>query len=146
MNEARKVAVLWIEGYETMGFDIRQKHKLASDLMNYAASKTKEKDQEIANLKAELSEKDIIIEHQKGRIDHFSEGWEFYEATQKQLMQQSVELNNLKTDLQRVTEERDGLLRKCEELNEFIEAFKKLVELTKPVPKPVEFIDDTSKI
>jgi hypothetical protein len=35
--EARQIAVAWIEGYQPMGFDIQQKHKLASDIMNYAA-------------------------------------------------------------------------------------------------------------
>ena len=35
--EAREIAVAWIENYQPMGFDIQQKHKLASDIMNYAA-------------------------------------------------------------------------------------------------------------
>jgi hypothetical protein len=35
--EVREIAVAWIEGYQPMGFDIQQKHKLASDIMNYAA-------------------------------------------------------------------------------------------------------------
>lgn len=35
-DEAREIAVQWIEGYEPNGFDITNKHKLASDIMNYA--------------------------------------------------------------------------------------------------------------
>jgi len=34
--EARKIAVDWVENFKPMGFDIQQKHKLASDIMNYA--------------------------------------------------------------------------------------------------------------
>jgi hypothetical protein len=37
-DQAREIAVAWIEGYEPMGFDLQQKHKLASDIMNYAAA------------------------------------------------------------------------------------------------------------
>jgi len=37
-DQAREIAVAWIEGYQPMGFDIEQKHKLASDIMNYAAA------------------------------------------------------------------------------------------------------------
>lgn len=33
---AREIAVKWVENYGNMGFDIENKHKLASDLMNYA--------------------------------------------------------------------------------------------------------------
>ena len=36
-EEARTIAVAWCENYQRMGFDIQQKHKLASDIMNYAA-------------------------------------------------------------------------------------------------------------
>lgn len=35
-EEAKAIAVLWVEGYKPMGFDLPQKHKLASDIMNYA--------------------------------------------------------------------------------------------------------------
>lgn len=35
-EEAKAIAVLWVEGYEPMGFDLPGKHKLASDIMNYA--------------------------------------------------------------------------------------------------------------
>ena len=34
--EAREIAVRWVEGYESCGFDLPGKHKLASDIMNYA--------------------------------------------------------------------------------------------------------------
>lgn len=35
-DEARKIAVQWVENYRPMGMDIENKHKLASDIMNYA--------------------------------------------------------------------------------------------------------------
>lgn len=38
-DEARALAVRWVEGYEPMGsINMEQKHKLASDIMNYAAN------------------------------------------------------------------------------------------------------------
>jgi hypothetical protein len=37
--EARAIAVAWVEKYGTMGVDIANKHKLASDIMNYHRSK-----------------------------------------------------------------------------------------------------------
>lgn len=35
-DEARMIAVRWVENYGTMGFDLENKQKLASDIMNYA--------------------------------------------------------------------------------------------------------------
>ena len=35
-DEARVIAVRWVEGYEPQGMDIPGKQKLASDIMNYA--------------------------------------------------------------------------------------------------------------
>jgi len=35
-DEAREIAIAWIENYKPMGFDIQGKHKLASDIMNYS--------------------------------------------------------------------------------------------------------------
>lgn len=35
-DEAREIAVRWVENYKPMGFDLPGKHKLASDIMNYA--------------------------------------------------------------------------------------------------------------
>lgn len=35
-QEARLLAVRWVENYEPCGFDLPNKHKLASDIMNYA--------------------------------------------------------------------------------------------------------------
>lgn len=35
-EEARLLAVAWVEGYERQGMDIPGKQKLASDIMNYA--------------------------------------------------------------------------------------------------------------
>lgn len=46
-EEARNIAVLWIENYRPMGFDIQQKHKLASDIINYA-------NQQLAEYKAKV--------------------------------------------------------------------------------------------
>jgi hypothetical protein len=46
-DEARNIAVAWVENYEPMGFDIEQKHKLASDIMNYS-------NQQLAEYKAKL--------------------------------------------------------------------------------------------
>lgn len=42
-DEARDIAVMWIEGYKPAGIiNLEQKHKLASDIMNYAAYYAKE--------------------------------------------------------------------------------------------------------
>ncbi len=35
-DEARILAVAWVDGYESQGMDIPGKQKLASDIMNYA--------------------------------------------------------------------------------------------------------------
>jgi hypothetical protein len=35
-DEAKDIAVRWIESFKPTGFSIREKHKLASDIMNYA--------------------------------------------------------------------------------------------------------------
>lgn len=35
-DEARKIAVSWVDNYQPQGMDIPNKHKLASDIMNYA--------------------------------------------------------------------------------------------------------------
>jgi hypothetical protein len=35
-DEARKIAVAWVEDYEPSGFDLPNKHKLASDIQNFA--------------------------------------------------------------------------------------------------------------
>ena len=35
-EDAKDIAVRWIENYKQMGFDLPGKHKLASDIMNYA--------------------------------------------------------------------------------------------------------------
>lgn len=40
-DEAREIAVAWCENYVRMGFDIQQKHKLASDIINYADQQVK---------------------------------------------------------------------------------------------------------
>lgn len=42
--EAREIAVKWVEGLDTSGqLNIMQKHKLASDIMNYAEDYRKER-------------------------------------------------------------------------------------------------------
>lgn len=41
-DEARLLAVAWVEGYEKQGLDIPGKQKLASDIMNYARRHAKE--------------------------------------------------------------------------------------------------------
>ncbi len=39
-EEARELAVRWVEGYEPVGkINLQQKHELASDIMNYARRK-----------------------------------------------------------------------------------------------------------
>lgn len=40
--EARRIAVAWVEGYQPLGFDLEGKHKLASDIMNFAFAYHKE--------------------------------------------------------------------------------------------------------
>lgn len=38
-DQAKQIAIAWVENYKPSGgFEISQKHKLASDLMNYASS------------------------------------------------------------------------------------------------------------
>jgi len=59
---ARSIAVAWCEEYGTMDFDIENKHKLASDIMNYhrhkvAALKEIIHDLEIAAEKLEKAKK-----------------------------------------------------------------------------------------
>ncbi len=49
-DEARLIAVRWIEGYEPMGYDIEQKIKLASDLMNYAKRYHEQKNENIVDV------------------------------------------------------------------------------------------------
>lgn len=42
-DEATDIAVMWIEGYKPAGIiNLEQKHKLASDIMNYAALHAKD--------------------------------------------------------------------------------------------------------
>jgi hypothetical protein len=41
-DEARLLAVAWVDGYERQGMDIPGKQKLASDIMNYARRHAKE--------------------------------------------------------------------------------------------------------
>lgn len=53
-EEARDIAVLWVENYKPMGMNLEQKHKLASDIMNYTKSILSEKDLEIEKLKKDL--------------------------------------------------------------------------------------------
>ena len=43
-DEARELAVLWVEEFKDAGgIQIQQKHKLASDIMNYAISHNQQK-------------------------------------------------------------------------------------------------------
>jgi len=66
---ARQIAVKWVENYGNMGFDIENKHKLASDFMNYArlyhASIIKEKEGksegEWVNVMEEMPPMDKIV-------------------------------------------------------------------------------------
>lgn len=61
---ARKIAVAWCDGFESdLGIQIEQRHKLASDIMNYAqvvnltlSESNLEKDKEIERLKEENKE------------------------------------------------------------------------------------------
>ncbi len=41
-NDARKIAVKWVEHFTRAGLNIEQKHKLASDIMNYHKAKVEE--------------------------------------------------------------------------------------------------------
>lgn len=51
-DEARLIAIRWVEGYEKMGIiELEQKHKLASDFMNYARHKLESKEAELSRLK-----------------------------------------------------------------------------------------------
>ena len=35
-DEAREIAILWVDNYQPMGIDLPGRHKLASDIMNHA--------------------------------------------------------------------------------------------------------------
>jgi hypothetical protein len=58
MNEiaekARKIAVSWIEDSWTMDMDIQQKHKLASDIQNYAINYSQQLQAENEELRRQL--------------------------------------------------------------------------------------------
>lgn len=66
--EARKIAVAWVDGFEKIvGIEIQQKHKLASDIMNYSQSQLSEYKQK---LKAEIEKEEYQIPN-----DDFEFGW-----------------------------------------------------------------------
>ena len=51
-DEARLIAVAWVEGFEKIGtMEIEQKHKLASDIMNYTRRKLASRDSELRELR-----------------------------------------------------------------------------------------------
>lgn len=52
-DKARQIAVDWVENFKPIGFDIRQKHKLASDIMNYAIQENRMQLSELSRLKGE---------------------------------------------------------------------------------------------
>jgi len=63
-DKAREIAVVWIEHFDSATFAIQNKHKLASDIMNYARNENealKQQNKELADalekaIKALLSE------------------------------------------------------------------------------------------
>jgi len=62
--KARSIAVAWIENYQPMGFDIQQKHKLASDIMNYS-------NEQNAALIASLKELIEVAEDLQGKVSDY---------------------------------------------------------------------------
>lgn len=67
-SEARMLAVAWVEGYEKMGvIELEQKHKLASDFMNYARHKLESKEAELSRLK-------VIAESLATALTYYEEG------------------------------------------------------------------------
>lgn len=75
--EAREIAVRWVEGYKPMGsINLEQKHKLASDIMNYATKHCKN----TINYQCLELAKDIIkILDQKARKGCTNPSWIGYE-------------------------------------------------------------------
>jgi hypothetical protein len=62
--EARKIAVAWIENYTPyVSLEIAQKHKLASDIQNYASTLNREVLEENEKLKAALND---LVDVQNG--------------------------------------------------------------------------------
>lgn len=59
--EARCIAVRWVENYEKIGvIEIEQKHKLASDIMNYSRHQLTAKEAELKELR-EVAEKMVTL-------------------------------------------------------------------------------------
>lgn len=75
-DEARKIAVAWCDGFEPdLGMQIYQRHKLASDIMNYSKADNRQLLQEIADLKLRLSEKDEVIKDLKAAMIRGTDLW-----------------------------------------------------------------------
>lgn len=61
-DEARDIAVMWIEGYKPAGIiNLEQKHKLASDIMNYAALHAKDFQEWLAEMTEIIREEKITL-------------------------------------------------------------------------------------
>lgn len=61
-DEARDIAVMWIEGYKPAGIiNLEQKHKLASDIMNYAALHAKDFAEWLAEMTTIVREEKITL-------------------------------------------------------------------------------------
>lgn len=62
-DEARKIAIAWAECEDRNW--IGNKHKLASDIMNYATQQLAEKNREVEGLKAKIYDLNKIIDNYK---------------------------------------------------------------------------------
>lgn len=72
--EARCIAVRWLENYEKIGvIEMEQKHKLASDIMNYARHQLESTQAELSRLK-EVAEKMVEIIETSTHVGWFEEG------------------------------------------------------------------------
>lgn len=66
-DEAGLIAVAWVEGYNPSSLDIGSKHKLASDIMNYAASICEQENKE---LREEIKALNKIIDNHEKVVQH----------------------------------------------------------------------------
>lgn len=64
--EARLIAVRWVENYEPCGFDLPNKQKLASDIINYSQKR-------IAAFTAQLKKQEEEIYSQRKRIKEYED-------------------------------------------------------------------------
>ena len=113
-DESRMIAVSWIENYGTMGFDIENKHKLASDIMNYASN--------------QLTTLTIELDKANKQIEIFEKE---YEVALNQIIMQEKELEKAKELLEEYLENGHVFGRTDLLIKEKVSMFLKINSLNK---------------